>query len=261
MVINSALGAAVVTEIGSELLKKAVSGAGKVVEGKIVQNFGGENNPIDEKMDMLSSSLMDPAKRPIWDAINDRLNNDHGDGWLGSRSRRKMATQRRVNFAAMMGEPPTIKVEEPNDKDKGVKTTYTPDLNFKPLATKVKEYCVDMFLAEKQAQVGAGKSEVEAVETAYQKVEIYLQNCGFRIPLFNTFHQSIDDFLVRLPDHAKQAGEKAKAILSSSKARLIELAQRSKVAYEKVVDTSRTISETIAEKEASLSLWRRILRF
>lgn len=225
MAIN-AIGAAAITEIGSEVLKRIFSKAGGLIENKIIDNFGGENNPIDEKMDMKSSSLMAAEKRTVWDEINHRINDNGGEGFFARRDRRKMATKRRMNFAAMMDEAPTVKTEELNDKGKVTKTTYPPLPDFKPLATKVKEYCVDIFLAEQKAQADAGKDAQEAANIAQEKVEIYLRDAGFPVASSKNPYRSADEFLVKLPVHLVSAGTQAKKIINAKVTQVDRWVQR-----------------------------------
>lgn len=209
------LGAAALTEIGMEVFKKVFTKAGDAIGDKIVNDFGGENNPVDEKLDMQSSDLMDPAKRLIWNEINRRMNDYAHVGPLTSRERRRMATKRRVLFAAMMSDAPTVKTEELNEKSgKVTKVTHPPLPNFKPLATKVKEYCVDIFLAEQQAQAFAGKSGEEALNIAQEKVEIYLRDAGFPIASAYNLYRHIDEFIVKLPDRAVEAAKAAKSLIA-----------------------------------------------
>lgn len=210
-----ALKAATLLEIGSELLKKALFGAGEVVGKKIMQDFGGENNPADEHWNMESSLLLDSAKRKIWFDIEARMNDNGGDGPFTARSRDKKATTRRVNFAAMIKDipVPTIKEEIRNDKGKVVKTIYTPDPNFRPTATRLKEECVDMFLAEQQAQVSAGKNQEEATNIAQQKVEVLLSSAGFPIVSDRNPYRHLDEFIVKVPENALKAAKAMKALI------------------------------------------------
>lgn len=209
----SALKAEFLVEGMKAIWSSVTSSATEIVKGKITADFGGENNPVDEKLDMESSDLMDPDKRLIWNEINRRMNDFEHIGPLTSRERRQMATKRRVLFAAMMNDAPTVKTEEMNDKGKVIKVTHPPLPGFKPLATKVKEYCVDIFLAEQQAQVSAGKSAEEAINVAQEKVEIYLRDAGFPIASAHNPYRHIDEFIVKLPNRAVEAAKATKTLI------------------------------------------------
>lgn len=251
------LGAAVLTEIGSEILKKIVAGAGGILEKKIADDFGGENNPVDEKLDMKSSDLMDPAKRLIWNEINRRMNDYAHVGPLTSRERRRMATKRRVLFAAMMDEAPTVKTEDLNEKTgKVVKVTYPPLPDFKPLATKLKEYCVDIFLAEQEAQVSAGKNEEEATNIAQEKVEIYLRDAGFPIASAHNMYRHVDEFIVKLPDRVVEAAKAAKTLIG--KMAVSEIASSTKATLAGVDSEADTIRNNATSRFQKWRAERRI---
>lgn len=255
MALN-ALGAAAITEVLMEVGKRIIAGAGGVLENKIKDDFGGENNPVDEKLDMKSSDLMDPAKRLIWNEINRRMNDFDHVGPLTSRERRRMATKRRVLFAAMMDEAPTVKTEDLNDKGKVTKVTYPPLPDFKPLATRVKEYCVDIFLAEQQAQVSGGRSNEEATNIAQQKVEIYLRDAGFPIASTHNPYRHIDQFIVKLPDRAVEVAKAAKSLVG--KIAVSEVASSTKATLEGVDSEADTIRNNATSRFAKWRAERRI---
>jgi hypothetical protein len=216
------LGAAFVADIARDAFKAMIYGAGDVVAKKVVNDFGGENNPVDERWYMESLQRMDPVKREVWIEIDARINDNGGDGPLTAHSRDKKATTRRVNFAAMIKDIPipTIKEEVRNSRGKVVRTTHTPDPSFKPLATQTMEDCVDMFLAEQRAQVAAGRGKKKATEIAQQKVEIFLSGSGFPIVSDHNPYRHLDEFIVKVPENALKAAQALKAMATHLKSKV-----------------------------------------
>lgn len=240
------------------IIEKAVLGAGEMVSKKVEADFGGEHSPEDERQDILSSALMEESKRKIWEEINIHMNDNGGDGPIAGRLRKSMATKRRMNFAALMQEIPTIKTEFRNSAGKVVRTTYTSDPNAKPEATKVKERCVDMFLFEKQAQITAKKGEKKATEIAQLKVEMYLNSCGFPVPSERHMYHSVDEFIVKVPETAVKAAIAVKTRLTTllSKAPAAEQAVRDR--YNRFI-THTDNYDTRKKNQPGLVGW--VLRF